>query len=147
MPVLLDTKPEDDEPVRMLILSGSDRGKRLRIVTNTLIHRGPTEPRMIDECRLFVVNVGVDPARLYLNDGRTAERVYIIPGRSELVPIGHTLQTGDVLTGRADLKNIYVWGKAIRRREPPPSRLQRAIAWLSLLWLDIKGAIGYGERR
>jgi len=130
----------EDEPIKILILSGSERGKRIRVMTNTLIHRGPTEPRQVDEVRLFVVNVGVDAARLYLHDGRT-ERVFVIPGRSELVPVRGELLTGASLTARADLKNIYVWGKAIRRREPPPSRWQRARAWLSLLWLDVKGAI------
>lgn len=131
----------EDEPIKILILSGSDRGRRIRVMAKSVIHRGPIEERQIDECRLFAVNVGDVPARLYLNDGRTRERVIILPGRSELVPIAVTLLTGDTLIGTADLKNIYVWGKAIRRREPPPTRIQRAIAWLSLLWLDVKGAI------
>jgi hypothetical protein len=134
----------DDEQIKILIFSGSDRGRRIRVMAKSLIHKGPPveRPPLVDECRVWAVNVADVPARLYLNDGRSTERVIILPARSELVPISITLQAGDTLTGTADLKNyVYVWGKAIRRREPPPTRLQRAIAWLSLLWLDVKGAI------
>lgn len=143
MPILLAPDDVDDEPIALMVLSGSDRGKRIRVMVNTLIHRGPTEPREVDEVRLFAVNVGVAPARLWLNDGRTAERVHVIPGRSEIVPIrGGELLTGERLTGRADLKNIYVWGRAIRRREPPPALPQRWRARLALAWLDLKARLG-----
>jgi hypothetical protein len=134
----------EKEAIKILMLSGAARGRRIRVLVNTLIHKGPTEPGQVDEVRLFAANIGGQTARLYLHDGRR-ERVFVIsgkPGEADMVPIfGGELSQGEVLTARADLKNIYVWGKVIRRRDPAPTILERAIARLSLWWLDVKGAL------
>lgn len=140
-----------DEPIALLLLSGSVGGRRIQIENRagTIIHKGPTEQGYTDEVRLYAANVGAAPARLYLHDGRR-ERVLIIPGRTsdngqfhgDLVPIREDLAAGARLVGRVDFKTVYVWGKAIRKQSPPPSPFARFVARVSLAWLDLRERVG-----